>query len=79
VTVHPVLSYFYGTPTGNTLVLCVHLTKSYPSFRAQINNYQMSAWWLTPWGLIPALGRLRWEDSEFEASLGYKASARSVC
>jgi hypothetical protein len=28
------------------------------------------AWWYTP--VIPALGRLRQEDHDFEASLGYR-------
>jgi hypothetical protein len=34
------------------------------------------AWWRTP--LIPALGRQRQADSEFEASLVYKVSSRTV-
>ena len=34
------------------------------------------AWWRTP--LIPALGRQRQVDSEFEASLVYKVSSRTA-
>jgi hypothetical protein len=33
-------------------------------------------WWRTP--LIPALGRQRQEDSEFEASLVYRVSSRTA-
>ena len=33
-------------------------------------------WWLTP--LIPALGRQRQADSEFEASLVYRVSSRTA-
>jgi hypothetical protein len=34
------------------------------------------AWWYTP--SIPALGRQRQADSEFQASLVYKESSRTV-
>jgi hypothetical protein len=33
-------------------------------------------WWQTP--VIPALGRLKQEDCDFKASLGYRESSRTA-
>jgi hypothetical protein len=40
------------------------------------DNNVSKEWWHTP--VIPALGRLRQENHEFEASLGYIPSSRST-
>lgn len=49
--------------------------------KIQLNNNEKNevnslnwGWWLS--AIIPALGRLRKEDNEFKASLGYMASPR---
>jgi hypothetical protein len=38
------------------------------------NHWQSWAWWFMP--IIPAVGRLRQEDHEFQASLGVIARSR---
>jgi hypothetical protein len=42
----------------------------------QQNSVHAGQWWCTP--LIPALGRQRQEDHEFEASLVYRVSSRTA-
>jgi hypothetical protein len=41
-------------------------TKIFSSLKVDISSW---AWWCTP--VFPVLGRLRQEDCEFQASLGY--------
>jgi hypothetical protein len=46
-------------------------TKKKKKRKKEKNSQRGQAWWYTP--VIPALGRLRQEDLEFEASMDYIA------
>jgi hypothetical protein len=55
-----------------TLIIFIHKADTVISFHFILKNQDKThAWWFTP--IIPALRRLRQEDHEFKASLGYIA------